>query len=274
MTTFAGRRLRNFGLVSLAIGAVAATDHLYDLSLRDSAFFNGWLLTGCMVFLTLMNLRKKVPVLSFVPVSAWLQLHVYVGLLCAVLFFIHAGLRLPMGTAEAALWLGCVGLIASGAIGLLLSRHLPHRISGCGERVFFERIPALCTQLTEQAQELALKSVAQSGSSSIADFYVAQLDRYLRRPRNFWSHVLEHHRPLRHMQTLIAEMKQYQDADGRAILGEIGELVESKDQLDRQHAFYLVLKGWLFLHIPLTYGVLLVSATHILVVYALASGAP
>lgn len=274
MITFAGRRLRNFALVGLATGVLAATNHLYDVSLRDAAFFNGWLLTGGMVFLTLMNLRKKLPVLSLVPVAVWLQLHIYVGLLCAVLFFVHAGLRAPRGTLDIALWIGSVGLFASGVLGLLLSRQLPHRISACGERVLFERIPGLCAHLAGQAQDLALKSVAQSGSSTIADFYVAQLDDYLRRPRHFWSHVLDRHRPLRQMQTLIAELKQYQDADGRAILGEIAELVESKHRLDRQHAYSLVLKGWLFLHVPLTYGVLLLSAAHILAAYALASGAP
>ena len=274
MNSFAGRRLRNVALVALTTGAVVTTNHIYDVSLRDAAFFNGWLLTGTMAFLTLMNLRKKLPVLSFVSVATWLQLHIYIGLLSAVLFFVHAGLRAPRGALDIGLWLGSVGLFASGIIGILLSRHLPHRISGCGERVLFERIPSLCAQLTHQAQELALKSVGQSGSSTIADFYVAQLDGYLRRPRHFWSHVLDRHRPLRHMQTLIAELKQYQDAEGRVILNEIAELVESKHQLDRQYAYSLVLKGWLFVHVPLTYGVVLLAAAHILAAYALASGAP
>ena len=58
------------------------------------------------------------------------------------------------------------------------------------------------------------------------------------------------------------------------ILGEIDSLVSAKADLDYQHAMQLTLKSWLFLHLPLNYGLMLFTLVHIVIVYAFASGAP
>jgi peptidoglycan biosynthesis protein MviN/MurJ (putative lipid II flippase) len=45
-------------------------------------------------------------------------------------------------------------------------------------------------------------------------------------------------------------------------------LVERKDQVDYAHALQTVLKGWLFVHIPATYGLILLAMLHVLLVYS------
>ena len=153
MISFAQRRLRNICLTALAAATVILFDHLYEISLRDSAFFDGWILFSGMVFLGLLNIRKKIPVLPLVPASAWLQAHIHVGFLCALVFLLHSKFRLPDGAFETGLWVGFVALVASGVAGLLLSRELPQRISGSGERIIFERLPFFRAQLAEKAQD-------------------------------------------------------------------------------------------------------------------------
>ncbi len=274
MTTFTQRRLRNLGLTGLAAGAIVLCDHLYEISLRDSAFFNGWMLFAGTVFLGLLNLRKKLPVLPLLPAATWLQTHIYVGLLCTVLFLVHSKFRLPDGIFETTLWFAFVAVVVSGAAGLYLSRQLPPRISGSGERIIFERLPAYRARLSDEAQTLAIDSVAASGSSTIADFYGARLAPYFRRPRNLWAHLFERDAPLRRLRGQLAELKRFQDDRGQEVLARIDELVVLKNTLDRQHALQLTLKLWLFVHIPLAYGLLLLSVAHVLFAYALASGSP
>jgi peptidoglycan biosynthesis protein MviN/MurJ (putative lipid II flippase) len=56
-------------------------------------------------------------------------------------------------------------------------------------------------------------------------------------------------------------------------MDEIAELVRQKDGLDYHHSLQLTLKLWLFVHIPLTYGLLIFSFVHIVLVYAYSGGA-
>ena len=45
-------------------------------------------------------------------------------------------------------------------------------------------------------------------------------------------------------------------------VGDLETICEEKRQLDRQRQFHLVLHGWLLVHIPLSYAVLLLGAVH------------
>lgn len=50
--------------------------------------------------------------------------------------------------------------------------------------------------------------------------------------------------------------------------------MSAKSDLDYQYATQLTLKGWLFFHLPLNYGLMLFTLAHIVIVYAFATGAP
>ncbi len=274
MNAFAQRRLRNLALTGMSAGILIAINQLYDMSLRDAAFMNGWVLFAGMVFLSLFNLRKKLNVLPLVPAGAWLQMHIYVGGLCSLLFLLHSEFVLPNGTFETILWLLFVVVVVSGFLGLLLSRILPPRMDARGERVIFERIPFLRAQVARQVQELAMRSVQETRASTIADFYVKELAPYLYRPRNFLGNLVGSHRAERRLHVAIQALERYLDERGRAILGEIDALITAKANLDYQYALQLVLKLWLFFHLPLNYSLMLFSVLHIVIVYAFSAGAP
>ncbi len=274
MTTFGQRRLRNLAIAGMMIGLIIAIDLLYDMSLRDSAFMNGWVLFAGMVLLAIFNLRKKLNILPLLRMAVWLQIHVYTGFICLLLFLLHTDFALPNGPFEIILWILYVTMTASGMIGVLLSRLLPHRISARGERVIFERIPVLRAQIARDVEHLAMTSVKETRASTIADFYMAELAPYLQRPRHLLGHLLGATKPERRLHVAIRELERYLDERGRQILEEIDALVSAKADLDYQYAAQLTLKGWLFFHLPLNYGLMLFTLAHIVVVYAFATGAP
>lgn len=274
MTTFGQRRLRNLAITGMMIGLIVAIDLLYDMSLRDSAFLNGWILFSFMVLLSIFNLRKKLNILPLLRMSLWLQIHIYVGIICLLLFMLHTDFALPNGLFEIILWGLYMTMTVSGLIGVFLSRVLPHRISARGERVIFERIPVLRAQITRDVEELVMSSVKETRASTIADFYTEELAPYLRQPKNLLGHLLGARKPERRLHVAIRELERYLDDRGRQILEEIDSLISAKADLDYQYATQLTLKGWLFFHLPLNYGMMLFSLAHIIVVYAFASGAP
>lgn len=274
MTTFGQRRLRNLALTGMVLGLVLAIDSLYDMSLRDVAFLNGWTLFALMVLLFLFNARKKLNILPLIRISTWLQIHIYTGLICLLLFLLHTSFSLPNGPFEIILWALYMTMTVSGLVGVALSRLLPHRISARGERVIFERIPILRAQITREIEQLAIASVQETRASTIADFYAAELAPYLQRPKHLFGHLIGANKPERRLHVAIRELERYLDERGRQILGEIDQLVSAKADLDYQYVTQLTLKSWLFFHVPLNYGLMLFTLVHIVLVYAFATGAP
>ena len=143
MNSFANRRFLNVTLAFAVGGLLVLFNTLYEMSLRDAAFLNGWLLFAGMVFLTLFNARKKLPFMPLMAASTWLQIHVYLGLICALLFLLHSDFRLPNGTFEILLWATTVGLFVTGMIGLVISRRLPLRLRSGGERIAVRAHPVV-----------------------------------------------------------------------------------------------------------------------------------
>jgi hypothetical protein len=272
--TFQARRLWSLAAAIVAGGLLFALLRLHDIALRDQSFLSGWLLFSCLLFLALFNARKNLPVLPLLRASVWLQAHIYVGLVAILLFLLHSRFRLPDGPFEIFLWLLFAAEATSGLVGLAFSRMLAPRLAmhGDGERVIFERIPLLRAHLAREVEELAGRSVIDTRSVALVQYYASRLEPFFRRPRNFLRHLLQSSEPLRAQQREMAALRRYLDEPGRATLREIEERVVAKDSLDYQYSLHLVLKGWLFVHIPLTYGLLLAVLAHLVLVYAFTSG--
>lgn len=274
VTSLARRRLRNGTVTLLLLAALAATVYLRQLTLHDTSYLTGWLLIAAFLVLAGYNLRKKLPFLPLASSASWLQLHLYLGLASAVLFLLHTGWTWPGGTFEITLWTLTVGLFVTGLLGLALSRLTPSAITWHGERVIFERIPRLRRQLAEEVEQLATRSVEETASGTIASYYADTLKPYFDRPRHRWYHLLRSKRPVRQLCRQIRTLERYLSEPGRRTLKDIEDAVLAKDNLDFQETWQGLLKGWLFLHIPLTYAVLVAVPLHVVLVYAFGADTP
>lgn len=270
--TFASRALPNIAVTLALVAGLALVDWLYGLALRDASFLSGWLLIVGMGLLAVFNVRKKLPFLPLVNASIWLQLHIYIGWLVIALFLLHSSLAWPNGPLEIALWLLFVMVAGSGLLGLVLSRIIPNRLGRDRERIIFERIPVFRAALAREVEELAMRSVTGIGSNAIARYYVTHLLRYFHGSRNLIGHLTGSSEALPRMCREIKSLERYLNEDGRKILDEIEWRVIAKDNLDYQYALQWLLKSWLFVHIPLTYSLLLVAVVHAVLAYAFGGG--
>lgn len=244
----------------------------YAGKIAHLAYLSGWALLGVFLLLTVYNGRKKLSFLPLLTSEQWLQFHIYAGLLTGVLFVVHISFRMPSGWFQGVLaWLYIL-VMASGFFGLYISRAIPKRLTTRGGEVVFERIPAVRHNLEQQAQALALQSVSESKSSTIADFYMRELKVFFNGPRNASYHLSENDGPVNRILTKINDVNRYLNDQERATLEKIATLVRQKDGLDYHYAHQLLLKVWLFSHIPLTYCLLLFTAAHIVLVFAFAGG--
>ena len=230
--------------------------------LRPSTMALGWGLYGAMVLLASFNLRKRLPFLPLLPAAWWLRGHLYLGWFSVLLFTLHLHWRWPTGYLEGLLALLFVLVAGSGVLGYWLSRTIARRLTSRGEELIFERIPGLRQDLQAQVKLLVAEALKVTGSNTIGQFYRDHLAAYLAGPRHALAHIAQSNRPRHQLARQFADLRRYLNDQEQGILGEIHEFVEQKLELDYHHAHQLTLKLWLFVHLPLTWALLLLGLVH------------
>ncbi|MCZ6916976.1 MAG: hypothetical protein O7I93_09380, partial [Gemmatimonadetes bacterium] len=102
----------------------------------------------------------------------------------------------------------------------------------------------------------------------LAEFYMRRLIAFFAKPRHFWWHLVQSHRPRHTLLNELEALDRYLSAEQRTVKESIAELICTKDDLDYHHAHQTVLKYWLFVHIPLSYSLLIVAGVHGAIAYA------
>ncbi|MCZ6676338.1 MAG: hypothetical protein O7E52_03705 [Candidatus Poribacteria bacterium] len=268
MITLASRCRRNIAIIVLAaiLGGLVYT--IYSLSLRHTSFISGWTLFLIMLALALYNARKKLPFMPWANSSTWLQFHIYAGFFTFVLFLFHVKFRVPNGTLEATLAFLYLGVFGSGIVGLLISRSIPRRLTTRGEEIIFERIPVFQRRLREALEQLVSRALKETRSLPIAELYAKRLLPFFAGPRHFWWHLVQSNRPRYALLNELEAFNRYMTPEEQEIAAQIAALITTKDDLDYHYVHQAVLKYWLFIHIPLTYSLLLFSLLHGVMVYA------
>lgn len=270
--TFRTRQIRNTSIAVVLGIALTSVDWLYGLSLRDPSYLSGWLLLVGTALLAIYNIRKKLPFLPLVKSATWLQVHIYMGWLVIILFLLHTSFQFPRGPLEIVLWSLFVAVAGSGVFGIVMSRTAPKRLQLQGERIIFERIPEFRAKLAAEVKDLAMRSVTETSSNTIAEYYAQRLQSYFSGPRNLLAHLVQSGGSLSRTCGEIRSLERYLNKQGQELLGEIESRVIAKDNLDYQYVLQLIMKCWLFVHIPLTYSLILVTALHVVLVYAFEGG--
>ena len=214
------RHQRWSGLILFLItSALAVWAHAkYAGAMPRLAYLSGWVLFAVMLALTFYNARKKISFLPLLSSETWLQFHIYAGLFTAVLFLVHISYKMPTGWFQGTLaWLYILVML-SGFFGLFSSRGIPKRLTTRGGEVLFERIPGIRRQLQERAEALALQSVEEAKSSTIADFYVRELKQFFDGARNVVPHWFEIRTPLNVLLNKITDLNRYLNESERATI--------------------------------------------------------
>ena len=107
----------------------------------------------------------------------------------------------------------------------------------------------------------------------IADLYSIHLHAFFQGPRNFATHLIGSQRPLKRLTDEIDNLSPYVDAHSQAKLAAIKDLVGEKDRLDFARVYLGLSRAWLFVHVPVTYVLIVLTVLHVLVVYAFSSAA-
>jgi hypothetical protein len=238
-------------------------------------------LAGGMGLQLYFHIAIKTASLSPKSAARWRKIHIFVGYLLIAAFISHSDFSLPDTGFEWALWAGFVLVTLSGIFGTYLAWSLKakHEI---GEGISYDRIPARRAELARDVHaavtkmdtpDAAIALPAPPYNAWIMDLYTTHLRDFFQGQRNFIAHLIGSQRPVRRLTDEIDNLSRYVDQRSQEKLAAIRDLVIEKDRLDFARVYLGLAKGWPFVHVPVTYALIVLTVLHVLVVYAFSSRA-
>lgn len=279
------RFLNSQTIPGLAIAAISGglfwLVWIYGNSLRDPSYLNGWILAGGMSVQLYFHIAIKTSSLAPKSAKRWRQIHIFLGYLLIAAFLSHTDFSLPDTGFEWALWSGFVLVTLSGILGTYLAWSLKAK-GGIDEGLRYDRIPGRRAELARELHAVVTKADPATAAFAlpaaphdawIMDLYIQQLRDFFQGERNFTAHLIGSQRPLKRMTDEIDNLSRYVDQQSQEKIAVIRTLVVEKDRLDFARVYLGLNKAWLFVHVPVTYALVVLVVSHVLVAYAFSSGA-
>jgi len=245
---------------------------------------------GIFIFAGLLGLRKKIVLWRIGTVQLWLRAHVWLTLLTIPLVTLHTGFRLggPMTTLLVTLYAIVMG---RGIYGLRLQHYLPRLMNErLSTETVSEQIPFIRAQLCEAAEKMrvrfapieartthlastpriAIKTATKAFEAApleagdpasdavLFDFIDRQVLPYLRAGD---SNRRRLGNP-RYSEDIFRNVKLRVAPEYSPHIEEIQAWCDQRRMLDVQTRLHHWLHGWLFIHVPLSYLLIFMTAWH------------
>ncbi|MBA3963781.1 MAG: hypothetical protein H0X40_18030 [Chthoniobacterales bacterium] len=238
------------------------------------------------IFGVLLSLRKRLLLWPIGSVQSWMRAHIWLTLLTIPLVLLHSGFRWggPMTVLLVVLY---AVVMLSGIYGLILQHQLPAIMK---ERLpaenVYEQIPYVRSRLVLAAEQLRddflspIPSVVApvvahavvgekpiilladaASEADLAEFLERQVLPYLRARRGGSFRLSDQD----YSDDLFRSMNLSVNEGYRDQVAAIQAWCEERRMLDLQIRFHHWLHGWLFVHVPLSFLLLLLTAWHAVV---------
>jgi hypothetical protein len=234
-----------------------------------------------MVFAGLLAVRKKVPVWRLGRAQTWMRGHLWLGLLSLPLICFHSGFRFG-GLLTSVLMILLIVVVASGIFGAALQHYMPSIVT---ERVpmetIFEQIGNIRAQLIVEADEmvdamcgppsLELAAIAKimpvgatavpgasGGTLPLRKFYSRELRPFLRNESKVSAPLADETKAT----AMFDGLRTLLPGNLHETIDNLEQICEEERQLRRQIRFHHLLHGWLMLHVPLSFALLLLGCAH------------
>ena len=246
-----------------------------------------------MLFAGLLGLRKKFPIWRIGRASSWMRGHLWLGLLSFPLILLHGGFYLGGSLTRVLMWMFLI-VFVSGIFGAVVQHYLPRiHTERLPMETIYEQIDRVRGQLAEEAAKLVDDSCAAlegdvtrasteqlavaaaagvnwdvtvaSGlqadervATELRQFYRRDIHSYLEKSGSYRQPLADRSRS----QAMFRQMRVLLPPNLHPAIDELENICEEKRELDLQNTMHKLLHGWLLVHVPLSYAVLLLGALH------------
>ena len=254
---------------------------IYGDALRDARYLDGWVLVCAISLQFYFHITATRKILPPKAALRWRKLHIFVGHLLIPIFLLHSDFSMPDTGLEWVMWVCFVLVAASGVFGVILTWLLRSRFA-INDTMGLDRIPARRSKLVRDVHAIVASphpATAWKGlppppyDAWIGELYAVWLKEFFDKQPSFADRLFGSHRRLKRVMAEINLLSGYLDGPGRSKLAAIGKLVVEKDRLDAACVALDLSRGWLLVHVPASYMMVVLTLFHVLVVYSFSSGA-
>lgn len=237
---------------------------------------------GMMLFAALLGLRKKYPVWRIGRTHKWMRAHLWLGLLSYPLIVFHSAFSWGGSFTRIMMWTFTF-VFLSGILGAGLQHYLPRVMTRTVPmETIYDQIDRIREQLIEEADRLleifsptlemfltpgstdrkmaisAIKVMPAELRTQLQSIYRDTVRPYLTQ-RGAYNHELN---DPKQAGLLFHRLSTMAPPELHPIFEDLANICEEKRQLDRQSRLHILMHGWLLVHIPLSYAVVLMGAVH------------
>lgn len=241
-----------------------------------------------MIFAGLLSLRKKFPVWRMGRTSTWMRGHLWLGLVSYPIILFHSGFSFGRGTLTWWMMVIFTLVIVSGLLGAALQLYMPKMMTRqIPYETIYAEIPRIRGQLLDEADIKVAEvtgitvneAVMAAGSGDTGGVVVTtvQMEDDVRNElTRFYDHDLRPYleqaggkgKPIadRTLATgMFSNVRTRLPSVVHPVVDDLESICEEKRQLDHQMRLHRVLHGWLLIHLPLSFALLLMGAVHAVV---------
>ncbi len=213
-----------------------------------------------LLLVMVYSVRRSMPsVRGLGPARPYLDVHLYGGLLFLLLVLMHTGFGLPFGVLNTVLWVAALWVVGSGVVGVALQSWIPRLLEGeTAMEVHHERIPELMEEVRTRARQ-----AASEAGPRLQSFYERELSAELEGPRSARDVLLSRGRSIQARAGEFDQLARTADAATAPAVEELRRLHRAKLDLDLHDRLQWVLRGWLYLHLPIGIVLLVLFALHL-----------
>ncbi len=250
----------------LAVGLTAQAVQWTHNRLGDESTLTGWTLLASTAGLYLLSVRKQFVTARLGRVSAWLQVHVYMGTFASILFLMHIGW--PVRGIFETLLAVCFTIVAfSGIVLGVMSRRTPKRLLAIPVDRRLEQIPADRATVAREAHETALASAQFGEGATLAEYYKQSLLPFFQSPRGVLYLMVPNGILRRKLLRELGDLERYLADRGNSSRTALAAMVTTKDDLDYQYALQARLRLLFTFHLSLTWALAIMIGVHVVLVY-------
>jgi hypothetical protein len=249
-----------------------------------------------MLFAGLLGARKKVPVWRVGRAQSWMRGHLWLGFVSFPLILFHGGFHFGGPLTRMLMWL-FVFVWVSGILGAALQHFMPRfQTAQLPMETIYEQIDRVRGQLAEEASKLVEETCSalegevsraserqramsasagtqggltvasglqanQQVSTQLRQFLDKEMRPYLERAG---THAMNLGKEIQ-AQKMFQQFRVLLPPELHSNLDDLENICAEKRQLDKQSRLHKILHGWLLVHIPLSYALLLLGAVHAVV---------